>query len=51
MTQTKDDFWVGPYGIRISNKINWIVSADGMNTCFKEGVQTELHISNPMTKE
>ena len=45
------DFWLGPYGIRVPNSVQWITDADGGNTLYKRGGSTEMYCPNPPTEE
>ena len=47
----KKDYWIGPYDIRVPNKIECIRASDGVNHLHKIGYQTELFNPYPPTKE
>ncbi len=46
-----ENFWIGPYDVRIPESINSIKAADGKNTLYKNGSQTELPIYYFPTKD
>jgi hypothetical protein len=41
---TTQNYWIGPYGIRVPNEITSIKAADGGNTLFKNGRETEMFV-------
>ena len=47
----KKGYWVGPYGIRVSNSVGSIKAADGGNTLYRNGNQSEMFVENPISKE
>lgn len=34
-------YWIGPYGVHVSNELNHIVAADGYNILYKDGSVTQ----------
>lgn len=45
-------FWIGPYGVRVSNELDHVVAADGDNTLYKHGGQTERwRVGGPRTSQ
>ena len=36
------DYWIGPYDVRVANNIASVVAADGFNTLYKNGCETEM---------
>lgn len=42
-----DDFWVGPYDVRIHVFFPYVVGADGYNTHYKDGSTTKLSLLKP----
>ncbi len=45
------EYWVGPYGVKVPNEVTSVVAADGRNTLYKDGKQTEIYVKNPLTRE
>jgi len=37
-----EQFWIGPFGVLVSNKIESVIADDGYNTLFKNGYQTKM---------
>lgn len=35
-----ENYWIGPYGIKIPQTIKFVISEDGTNYCFSDGSQT-----------
>lgn len=44
-------YWVGPYGILVSNDIDHIIATDGCNVVDKIGHTTKMRASNPISKK
>ena len=51
--KTKDsmenDYWLGPYDIRVPNSIKFVTASDGYNTLFSDGNETEIFRPNAPT--
>ena len=47
----KNDYWLGPYNIRIPNSIEDVRSTDGCNMLSKDGSETERFIRSPSPSE
>lgn len=47
---SSNNYWLGPYGIRVPNHIQMIKDSDGGNTLYKDGGCTEMLILNPPTE-
>jgi len=45
--KNSDDFWLGPYKIRIHVSIPYVVGEDGFNTHYKDNSTTKINIVNP----
>ena len=45
------NYWLGPYGVRVENRIKSVVSSDGGNTRYKDGGETEMGVDDPPTEE
>ena len=39
-----DNYWYGPYDIRVPKNITWIIARDGYNTVHSDGTQTEREL-------
>lgn len=52
-TNINDEYWTGPYGVRVPNSKHSIVGDDGYNTRHKDGGQTEMFMINapPMNQD
>jgi hypothetical protein len=37
-----DNHWVGPYGVRVSTKLDAVISFDGHNAYFSDGTQSQI---------
>lgn len=48
---SSDQYWIGPYGIRVHKSINSIRSKDGSNTLSKDGGETEMFVLNPISEQ
>jgi hypothetical protein len=46
----EERYWIGPYGVRVSNKYDSVVAADGGNILYKDGRETEMGVEEPMTR-
>jgi len=46
----KKDYWIGPYGMKVPGNVKSVPAMDGINTQYKDGIQTlvfvEHHISS-----
>lgn len=47
----EEKYWIGPYGILVSNKIDSIPSIDGCNILFCNGNETEMVSPHPLLTE
>jgi len=50
---TSQDFWIGPYNIRVSKSIKSVVAEDGYNSLYSDGTETEKYetLNIEMTQE
>ena len=46
-----EGFWVGPFGMLVSNDIKHVIAEDGFNLCHKSGGSTELGYDDPFSEE
>jgi hypothetical protein len=46
-----EEYWIGPYDIRVPMKYEIIIAADGVNTKKREGGPTEMGVRRSLTKE
>jgi len=45
------DYWTGPYGIRVPNKIKYVTSVDGRNRQYRDGTKTEMMVCDRLISE
>jgi hypothetical protein len=48
---TSTDYWIGPYGVYVSNTVDAVRADDGVNTLYKDGCVTERACSTMLSKE
>jgi hypothetical protein len=45
-----NNYWVGPYGIKVPMNIESIVAEDGRNTLSRDGSQTQMNVIKPISQ-
>lgn len=48
---TQGGFWEGPYGVLVPNSVEHVAAKDGYNWLHKNGGETEMYITKPLTKD
>ena len=46
-----DEYWLGPYDVRVPINVGAVRAQDGGNTLFQDGSCTEMGVMNPITEE
>lgn len=46
-----NQYWIGPYGVRVPLDIKEVVADDGGNTLYQDGRETEMFVEPSLTKE
>lgn len=41
-------YWFGPYNVLVPNSVPEVPAADGVNSYYKDGSQTEVHVFRPL---
>lgn len=49
--EINSDYWIGPYGIRVPNSVERVRAADGSNSRYKDGSETEMAVRNSITED
>lgn len=48
---SSSNYWIGPYGILVPNDVLYVVAADGINTLYIDGSETEMATDTPLSEE
>ena len=51
LNTNKNDYWLGPYNIRVPNTINIVTASDGVNILYKNGTITLMECNYHLSKK
>ena len=40
----ENNYWIGPYNVRVPTSVDRVVASDGYNTCLRTGGETEMYM-------